>query len=275
MKLAFISFLALLSIAAYAQAQSAPPQVTVLANSIDLSMSQGYVDTLKAIGFTVAVISAADLPSHQGDPLILVLGGPHAPEGVGKIVDSILTVGEKEEILNSTSSKVLVVLPSIWSQKQKVMVFAGYGKEQTRKLFGEAQGDIIKSLKFNDSSYIENYTGAAETVPPFDGTQPFTEVDAYQAAAIIRDVPGVMVIDVRGAPFYAAGHIPGAVNLPQRQFQDSLSRLDREGTYLLYCGGNSESIKAGNTLASLGFKKLYRLVDGYIAWRKAGYPRAK
>lgn len=275
MKNAVLSFLALLSIPAFVQAESAAPQVTVLANSIDLSLSQGYVDTLKALGFSVVAISAAELPSHQGDTLILVLGGHRAPEGVGKVVDSILTAAEKEEILSSASSKVLVVLPGVWSQKQRVMVFAGYGKEQTRKLFGEAQGDIIKSLKFNDSSYLENYTGTADAVPPLDAAQPFTEVDAYEAAAIIRDVAGVQVLDVRGAPFYSAGHIPGAVSLPERQFRESLSHLDRDGTYLLYCGGNSESISAGNILASLGYKKLYRLVDGYIAWRKAGYPRAR
>jgi rhodanese-related sulfurtransferase len=46
-------------------------------------------------------------------------------------------------------------------------------------------------------------------------------------------------------------------------------------TYLLYCGGNSQSIRVGTVMSQNGFTKLYRLVDGYVAWRRAGFPREK
>lgn len=256
--------------------QSTTPQLTVLGNSIDLPLSQSYVDTLKSIGFNVQTISASDLQQHQGDQFITILGGPNAPEGVGKIVDDILTQKEKQEVLASPQAKSVYVISSLWADKQKIMVFAGYGKEQTRKAFGDAQGDIIKTLKFNDSAYIDNYTGEPVNVPPLDDTQPFTEINAYQANTLIKTQPGLGLIDVRGVPFYQAGHIPAAVNIPESKMEEgALRNLDKSKTYLIYCGGNSESIRAGNLMASEGFKSIYRLVDGYMAWRKAGFPREK
>jgi len=271
MKYALGILLVLLS-ASLATAQS----ITLVGNSIDMPLVQGYVDTLKAIGFPVDEISAKELPQHQSDPLILILGGQNAPEGVGTVVNGILTDSEKKEAIASTQARTTVVIPSVWTDRQKVMVFAGYGKEQTRKAFGDAQGDIIKSLKFNDSSYLDNATSGPVNVPPPDNMQPFTEIDAYQANTLIKTTPDLMLIDVRGVPFYAAGHIPGAVNIPESKMEKgALSSLDKTKTYLVYCGGNSESIRAGNLMASEGFNRIYRLVDGYMAWRKAGFPRER
>ena len=267
--------LSVLFFVGFVSADSSAPKMTIIGNSIDLPLVAGYIDNYRAAGVDVQTISAQDLPAHMNDSLILILGGQHAPEGVGGIVDGILTEREKADVLASWDAKVIAILPGIWTPKQKVMVFAGYGKEQTRKLFGEAQGDILKSLRFNDTALPVNVTIAPVPVPPLDGTQPFTEVNAFEANSIIQTIPGVVVIDVRGTPFYAAGHIPGAINLPEHSLEKTFSSLDPGKTYLLTCGGNSESIAAGNFLSAHGFKSLYRLVDGYIAWRRAGFPREK
>lgn len=138
------------------------------------------------------------------------------------------------------------------------------------------QGDILKSLRFNDSAITENNASTVmASVPTLDVSQPFTEIDAYQANAVIRNIPGVVIIDVRGAPLYAAGHIPGAINMPEREFEQAVSSLDKGVAYLLYCGGNSQSIRVGTVMSQNGFIRLYRLVDGYVAWRKAGFPKEK
>ncbi len=249
------------------------PSVTVVGNSIDLALSRGYIDNLAASGINVSAITAADLPAHKGDANIMILGGQNAPEGIGPIVGDLLTESEKKQVLASPDAKIVVIIANAWATKQKVMIFAGYEKAETRKAFGDAQGDIMKSLRFNDSLYPQNETTVTANVPPIDPTQPFTEVSAYEAYAIIQDVPGVEVIDVRGKPLYDNGHIPGAVNMPVREIEGGVDSLAKDKTYLLYCGGNSESINAGNILAANGFKNLYRLVDGYVAWRKAGYAK--
>jgi hypothetical protein len=149
-----MSFFAMYAVVSLAAASSSSHQLTILGNSIDLSMSVGYTDTLAGLGFGVDIINASQLPEHQGDPFLIILGGQNSPEGIGKIVGDILTAKDKQDIVSSPQGKSVTVIPSLWADRQKVMVFAGYGKEQTRRAFGEAQGDIIKTLVFNDSAYL-------------------------------------------------------------------------------------------------------------------------
>ncbi|VVB51762.1 Thiosulfate sulfurtransferase GlpE [uncultured archaeon] len=278
MKSVSVSFAVLLSVfalGALASAQAAGPKVTVVGNSIDLPPVQGFLDNLATAGVTVTAVSAQDFAPHKNDSLIFILGGQNAPEGVGDLVSGLLTQSEKDELMSRWDARTIVILPNVWAAKQKVIIFAGHEKEQTRLLFGETQGDILKTLKFNDSALPDNYTASIVPVPPTDPSQPFTEVDPYQANSIIKTIPGITAIDVRGKEFYAVGHIPGAINIPVRDLPLAMKSLDKNGTYILNCGGNSESIKAGNMMAAEGFTKIYRLVDGYMAWRKAGFPREK
>lgn len=251
----------------------AAPSVTVVGNSIDLALSRSYIDNLEESGIDVSSIVASDLPAHKEDPNIIILGGQNAPEGIGPVVSGLLSDQEKKEVLSSPDARIVVVITNPWAAKQKVLVFAGYEKEQTRKAFADAQGDIMKSLRFNETMYPQDNAEVRAVVPSIDPTQPYTEVSAYEAYAIIKEVRDVGIIDVRSSPAYDAGHIPGALNIPVRNMDGALGSLHTERTYLVYCGGNSESIKAGNILAAKGYKKLYRLVDGYMAWRKAGYPK--
>jgi len=231
------------------------------------------LDNLQASGINVAAITADQLSSHKNDPVILVLGGQNAPENVGAITNELMTDVEKKEVLASPDSKNVFIVLNPWAANQTVIIFAGYEKEQTRKAFSDAQGDLLKIFRFNESQYPTNSTVSSATVPSLNPTQPFTEVNAYEAKAIIGSIPNLEVIDVRGTAVYDAGHIPGAVSMPVRVIEQNTGTLSKDKTYLLYCGGNSESINAGNMLAAAGYKKIYRLVDGYMAWRRAGYPK--
>jgi len=61
--------------------------------------------------------------------------------------------------------------------------------------------------------------------------------DVYEA--LNRNEP-VVVVDGRSAEAYAREHIPGAVNLPQREISaESTESLDRSKLYVCYCGGSS------------------------------------
>jgi len=272
---ALSALLLLTAFATYATSQTTPT-ITVLANSIDLPLVQGYIDNYKAAGFIVQTITAQELAAHQNDPTILILGGQNAPEGIGEITSKIMNDREKQQVLSRPDASILINAPNYWTEKQRVLVFAGYGKEQTRKLFGDSQGDLLKTLRFNDNALPENTTTAPTVeTPQIDPTQPYTEIDAPQANALIQTTPSITIIDVRGVPLYQAGHIPGAINLPEREFESALGTMDKQATYLIYCGGNSQSIRVSTIMSQNGYTNLYRLVDGYMAWRKAGYPRTK
>jgi len=162
------------------------------------------------------------------------------------------------------------VIHSPFAEGQKAFIFAGYGREQTRAALGTAIPDILRGMSFKDGD--KEVQSMSVSLLPVSPGQPFTEVDAYQADALIRGIGDIVVIDVRASPYYITSHIPEAINVPSRKMGVRLSELPKDSTYLPYCGGNSESIYAGQLLAAAGYDSVYRLVDGYVAWRKAGYP---
>jgi ArsR family transcriptional regulator len=83
----------------------------------------------------------------------------------------------------------------------------------------------------------------------------------------------VTVIDARPAEEFAAGHLPGALNLPLRELKRRLRELPRGQEIVAYCRG-AYCVLAYEAVAELrkrGFKA-FRLEEGYPEWRAAGLP---
>lgn len=83
----------------------------------------------------------------------------------------------------------------------------------------------------------------------------------------------VTVIDVRPEDEFAAGHLPGAINIPPRQLERRLAALPLDREIVAYCRGAYcvLSFEAVAALRGRGFKAR-RLADGYPEWRAAGLP---
>jgi rhodanese-related sulfurtransferase len=106
--------------------------------------------------------------------------------------------------------------------------------------------------------------GGAATGSVVPGVAPGV-VDAEAARKLVR--AGVKVVDVRTPAEFAAGHIPGAVNIPY----DELARRAEEvgapsAPVLLYCRTGRRSGIATETLRKLGFGEIYDL-RAYDLWR--------
>ena len=86
----------------------------------------------------------------------------------------------------------------------------------------------------------------------------------------------VTVLDVRPAEEYAAGHIPGALNVPLDKLEDFLSRLPKRKEVVAYCRGPYclMSFEAVEKLRKRGWRAR-RLQDGFPEWRAAGLPVAE
>lgn len=83
----------------------------------------------------------------------------------------------------------------------------------------------------------------------------------------------VTLLDVRPAEEYAAGHLPGALNVPIEKLESYLSKLPKRKEVVAYCRGPYclMSFEAVEKLRKRGFTAK-RLQDGYPEWRAAGLP---
>jgi rhodanese-related sulfurtransferase len=90
-----------------------------------------------------------------------------------------------------------------------------------------------------------------------------------------------VLLDARGAKFFAKSHIPGAINLPLRDFDKVYetvnAKLRPDQRIVVYCSSLScpDSGKLRDKLVKLGYKRVEVFKGGLAAWWKAGLPVEK
>lgn len=85
---------------------------------------------------------------------------------------------------------------------------------------------------------------------------------------------GVVLLDVRTAGEFNAGHLEGAINIDVEgmTFESELASLDKSKTYAVYCQSGRRSRIAIDTMNKAGFTKLFNLDEGIGSWQAAGLP---
>ncbi|MEE9361664.1 MAG: rhodanese-like domain-containing protein [Cellulophaga sp.] len=80
----------------------------------------------------------------------------------------------------------------------------------------------------------------------------------------------VQLIDVRTPYEYQQGHIKNAkpIDFFANDFKEKTQQLDKERPVYLYCRSGNRSGKASKILNELGFKEIYDLKGGFIAWSR-------
>ncbi len=85
------------------------------------------------------------------------------------------------------------------------------------------------------------------------------------------------ILDVRTPEEFAAGHIPGAINIDVNEpdFEEKAKKLDSNLPYLIHCAAGGRSARACTKLGRLNFKSLVDLAPGFNGWKSAGKPTEK
>lgn len=85
----------------------------------------------------------------------------------------------------------------------------------------------------------------------------------------------VTVLDVRPPEEYAAGHLPGAINVSLADLKRKMAELDPGREVIAYCRGPycTFSFEAVERLRAGGFNAR-RLEEGFPEWRQSGLPVA-
>lgn len=100
------------------------------------------------------------------------------------------------------------------------------------------------------------------------------EIDLDTAEAAIRSAD--LLLDVREADEFHAGHLQGAVNIPRGLLEFRLSAspelASRDLDIVLYCKTSGRAALAACALQEMGYRKVRSITGGFDAWEAAGKP---
>ena len=87
----------------------------------------------------------------------------------------------------------------------------------------------------------------------------------------------LLILDARTPEEFAAGHVPGAINIPYTYLPASISSLpDAAGKdIVVYCETGVRAERAASRLKENGFKRLLHLDGDMKAWRDKQQPVEK
>ena len=90
----------------------------------------------------------------------------------------------------------------------------------------------------------------------------------------MQSLEGCQLVDIRTPEDYKEGHLKNALNLnfKESSFVELLGTLDKEKPVAVYGKTGKLSPEAALKIMDLGFKNVYHLQGGMIAWTKANKP---
>lgn len=104
-----------------------------------------------------------------------------------------------------------------------------------------------------------------------------TVIEVNAANDFVSEHEDAVILDVRTPIEFKMSHITGSVNVDvqDESFEDLVAQLDPNKTYIVHCTKNplgGRSSRALESMQKLGFKRLYSLEGGYVAWKDAELP---
>jgi rhodanese-related sulfurtransferase len=130
--------------------------------------------------------------------------------------------------------------------------------------------DVVRSIRAlaerriaEVEQLVQRYLGARD------------ELEAVSREELLRRLAqgSAVLVDVRPAEEFQAGHIPGAISMPIDPVAKRSARLPARKEIIAYCRG-PYCVMAYDAVARLRARgrKARRLVDGFPEWRAAGLP---
>jgi rhodanese-related sulfurtransferase len=99
-------------------------------------------------------------------------------------------------------------------------------------------------------------------------------VSAADVKAAIDNKENAVILDVRDPNEYAAGHLPGAINVSRGTLEWGIwgKVSDQNAKIYVYCKTAGRSTLATKTLNDLGYKNAVLMDAAFEDWIKADYP---
>jgi rhodanese-related sulfurtransferase/DNA-binding transcriptional ArsR family regulator len=139
-------------------------------------------------------------------------------------------------------------------------------------LASERVADLWRALR---DVAVEHVAGIQRLADAYLGHRDGVEVIDHRELSARLKRGEVVLLDVRPAPEYLAGHIAGARSVPIGELRRHLRALSKNADVVAYCRG-PYCVYADDAVRELTRKgfRARRLIDGFPEWKRAGLPVA-
>lgn len=110
-------------------------------------------------------------------------------------------------------------------------------------------------------------TGCAAPAGESGAENTYRQVTMEEAAALMEEESGYILLDVRTASEFSEKHIPGAINIPNETIssEDIPELPDKGQLILVYCRSGNRSKQAAEKLVKLGYTNIVEF-GGILDW---------
>ncbi|MFE7173064.1 ArsR/SmtB family transcription factor [Streptomyces sp. NPDC057616] len=184
----------------------------------------------------------------------------------------LLAQGERTVDALAKAAGLNLTTASAHLQTLKQAGFVATRREGVRihyRLAGEDVARLFALLRTVAEAHQAAVPAARDAYLGVDGATEVTH-DELRARVAAGDV---IVLDVRPAEEYHAGHIPGALSIPVDELADRIGELPEETEVVVYCRGAYcvLAYDAVRLLTDRG-RRAIRMNDGMLEWRLAELP---
>lgn len=101
-----------------------------------------------------------------------------------------------------------------------------------------------------------------------------SQISEISQTELLAEPSSTLILDVRTPGEFAAGHVPGAVNIPHDQLAERLSEVERfrSAPVVVYCKSGRRAGMAASVLSDAGFSQIHHLTGDMTAWLQQGLP---
>lgn len=139
-----------------------------------------------------------------------------------------------------------------------------------RQPFIDVLNDGVPARPLNMVAIEATNRGAADaTWAMLTTLSPVGELSLEEIASLGAET---LLLDVREPAEYDAGHVPGAVNLPQAELASRITELPLDRPLAVICQGGHRSLRAAQFLRQMGYLQVSSVPGGTGAWQTSGRP---
>jgi rhodanese-related sulfurtransferase len=91
-------------------------------------------------------------------------------------------------------------------------------------------------------------------------------VDTAKLTQMIIEKENMVIVDLREPELFAAGKVPGAINIPFEQIESKYTELPKDKKVVFVCHTGRMGVESGNLLLANGYMEVFNLEGGMEKW---------